>query len=115
MMTDGSVISNVKLAVDAFRHVNDRFDDLQSIMARCHVQAQDFMVDVGFVDGHEERTQGVYLYCRKPLDGMAVAELVSLFHPYLFDILPIPDMDNDGDVVMDDSKVIDLPDELMVS
>jgi len=108
-ITNASVKSSVTIAIDAFRHVADRFDMLQGIMSESHVHAQDFMVDVGFVDGHEERTQAVYLYCRKHLDVPVIAQLITLFHPYLFEVLPFPDdvTDGDGDILIEDSEVID--------
>jgi hypothetical protein len=103
---NGSGASNVKLAVEAFRHVADRFDMLQTIMAKYSIRSQDYMVDVGFLDGHMERTQGVYLYCRKQLDEELSAELELLFHPYQYEVLPFPEI-----LATDD----DLCGELMVS
>jgi hypothetical protein len=93
--TNGSATSNIRLAVDAFRHVADRFENLQAMMAEFHIQPQDFMVDVGFIDGHVERTQGVYLYCQKQLEGRLSSELVKLFHPFPYEVLPFPETTDD--------------------
>jgi hypothetical protein len=59
-------------------------------MAVFLIQPHEFMVDVGFIDEHIERTQGVYLYCQRHLDGELRAKLAKLFHPFLYTLLPLP-------------------------
>ena len=87
-----TVVSNVVIANDAFKHVVTCFDTLQTIMGQCGLLSSDFAVDVGFVDECHERTQGVYLYCRNRLDDEIQASLLELFHPFPYTILPIPDL-----------------------
>jgi prepilin-type processing-associated H-X9-DG protein len=94
------VTCNIRLAVDACTHAADRLDQLQEIMPH------DFMIEVGFVDGHVERTQGVYLYCRRTQLGEELrAELVKLLHPYPFTVLPMPELIDDGATAMHKKQV----------
>jgi hypothetical protein len=84
------VISNVILAIDAFKHVTSCFDKLQIVLGHAGILQQDFTVEIGFVQ-ELNNVQGLFLHCRKSVPAELTQSLDDIFHPFPCLILPLSD------------------------
>jgi hypothetical protein len=82
------VVSNVILANDAFEHVIGRFDKLATVLGHANILAEDFIVEVGFLQ-ELNNAQGVYFSCQKTLSEELSDSLIEIFHPFPYILLPL--------------------------
>jgi hypothetical protein len=88
--TKATVTCQVILANDALTHVLQCHDTLQSTLAEFGVLPEHFRVKVGFVDGHFNACQAVYLYCQSTINEDLSASLVNIFHPFPYTVIHVP-------------------------
>jgi len=58
-------------------------------------------VMVGFVDGHLNARQAVYLYCQSTINEDLSASLVNIFHPFPYTVIHVPEGDHRTKVIPD--------------
>jgi hypothetical protein len=88
--TKATVTCQVILANNALTHVLQCHDTLQSTLAEFGVLPEHFRVKVGFVDGHLNARQAVYLYCQSTINEDLSASLVNIFHPFPYTVIQVP-------------------------
>jgi len=100
--TKAIVTCQVILANNALTHVLQCHDTLQSTLAEFGILPQHFRVKVGFVDGHFNACQAVYLYCQCTINEDLSASLVNIFHPFPYTVIHVPEeSDHRTKVILD--------------